>query len=677
MRSIVAALRNLTLPYGTTSGTRIVLDGVQGTIRFYDSGDNVVIDQQAATGTIAVGEDASVVLDGGNEGLFLYSGTPADGNLIGSWAVEAGTDDYGNSYPAGIYLPQGALTGVTIDDAEISGGTVTGSSLINTDITSPTIQGGTITQATIKIDETSGAILIYESTTTTATYTTAGAATWTCPADVTTAKVECWGAGGGGEAGTGSHGGGGGGGGEYACEENVVVTPSTVYDLVVGAGGSGGISSSRQGEDGGDTSFGSTTVVASGGSGGGADYTGDPGDGGTGSSATTHYNGGSGQGSGDLSGGGAGSSAGTAAAGADGSGVTGGTAPAGGGDGGDGYDGGVGSGDGSDGTQPGGGGGGSSYAGAASSTTDTYNPVHSYSYYGSGVGGGRRNVDGSYYQGSPNTPLTSYPGDQCSYVLYDYAQLRSDISGATIDKVTVTMSNAHTWYAGGMTVRLGYSTATSFGTTRPGSGDNVNVQSFTVGKGATVTKDITSAFTSALSTMTALMWGHTSTTSPTYYGYFSRSSTSPQLRVTHHTGATPTTGGDGADGKVVITYTTGTTLVGSWAPSSGTDEYGNNYPAGLDAADIMIGGNSIPARFASDTYDAETTDASGDLTIATGLTTVTGFTAMNANAASRNNVNFGIVSISGGNVTLRVWAAESKTLVTSTTVWVSWIAHGT
>jgi hypothetical protein len=39
-----------------------------------------------------------------SHGIFLYSGTPANGNLIGSWASVAGTDQFGNAYAAGITL---------------------------------------------------------------------------------------------------------------------------------------------------------------------------------------------------------------------------------------------------------------------------------------------------------------------------------------------------------------------------------------------------------------------------------------------------------------------------------------------------------------------------------------------------------------------------------------------
>ena len=47
-------------------------------------------------------------------GIFLYSSTPAAGNLIGSWAAAAGTDAYGNKYDQGVisYSPTALNLGV-------------------------------------------------------------------------------------------------------------------------------------------------------------------------------------------------------------------------------------------------------------------------------------------------------------------------------------------------------------------------------------------------------------------------------------------------------------------------------------------------------------------------------------------------------------------------------------
>lgn len=77
MYSIMAALRSLTLPYGTTTGTRIVLDGVNGRISLFDALNNEVIREDSATQTIAAGDadgtGARVVLDGANAYLRAYT----------------------------------------------------------------------------------------------------------------------------------------------------------------------------------------------------------------------------------------------------------------------------------------------------------------------------------------------------------------------------------------------------------------------------------------------------------------------------------------------------------------------------------------------------------------------------------------------------------------------------
>jgi len=59
-----------------------------------------------------------------------------------------------------------------------------------------------------------------------------GLSHWTCPANVSQAKVEVWGGGAAGGAGAG-----GGGGGEYAAHNTYSVTPGTTYNCSVGAGG--------------------------------------------------------------------------------------------------------------------------------------------------------------------------------------------------------------------------------------------------------------------------------------------------------------------------------------------------------------------------------------------------------------------------------------------------------
>jgi hypothetical protein len=64
-----------------------------------------------------------------------------------------------------------------------------------------------------------------------------GSGTWLPPAGVTTAKVECWGAGGAGGSRSTSGLGGGGGGGEYAAEPSYAITGSTGIPYACGPGG--------------------------------------------------------------------------------------------------------------------------------------------------------------------------------------------------------------------------------------------------------------------------------------------------------------------------------------------------------------------------------------------------------------------------------------------------------
>lgn len=47
----------------------------------------------------------------GFSGFFVYSPAPGPGNLIGSWAAAAGTDQFGNAYPAGLSVELGSFTG--------------------------------------------------------------------------------------------------------------------------------------------------------------------------------------------------------------------------------------------------------------------------------------------------------------------------------------------------------------------------------------------------------------------------------------------------------------------------------------------------------------------------------------------------------------------------------------
>jgi hypothetical protein len=72
------------------------------------------------------------------------------------------------------------------------------------------------------------------------TYTTQGNFTWTCPAGVTSVKVELWGGGGGGAGGNATVASAAGGGGAFAQLTNYVTVPGANYNISVGNGGAGG-----------------------------------------------------------------------------------------------------------------------------------------------------------------------------------------------------------------------------------------------------------------------------------------------------------------------------------------------------------------------------------------------------------------------------------------------------
>jgi hypothetical protein len=62
MKSFVAALRSLSLPFGITSGTRIILDGILGKISMFNSTNEEVISMDSAQNAIVVtGSDQSKV----------------------------------------------------------------------------------------------------------------------------------------------------------------------------------------------------------------------------------------------------------------------------------------------------------------------------------------------------------------------------------------------------------------------------------------------------------------------------------------------------------------------------------------------------------------------------------------------------------------------------------------
>lgn len=518
--------------------------------------------------------------------VLIYNGVAALGTLIGSWAGTAGTDPYGNAYPAGINATNGTLSGITINLSTLLNSFIQQGTITNSTVSGSVINAGTMTDTKITFTQTGlGTLLIYSTTTTTVTQSANGTYTFTAPAGVTSAKVEVWGAGGGGGGGNNSRGGFGGGGGEYAQEPNYPLTPGNVYTYQVGAGGVGG-STGNAGTDGQDSWFDFGGVYAFAGLGTG----GSPG--GTGSTNTVNFNGGNGgANSGFTGGGGGGGSAGSTGAGGNGTAASGSSGAAGGaagtGGGAAGGNGGNNNANGVNGSTPGAGGGGAGLGTSVTNKTKTYNATDSFAYYGHDVGDGLENHNGVVLQGVPNTPNGSFPGNQYSFVVFPYTTIRSDFSGFTIDKCTFQAKNQHTWFNNGGSLVWGTTAHTSFGSTGSTGFGSQNLKQFFFKEGQTLSGiDVSGNLNSIVNTtsFTGFMIGPSPTYSNlNYYGYWDPGNAGTwQLTVIGHTGSSGfQTAGNGADGQVKITYTSGTTLIGAISPVSGTDSSGNAYPEGI------------------------------------------------------------------------------------------------
>lgn len=178
---------------------------------------------------------------------------------------------------------------------------------------------------------------------------------------------------------------------------------------------------------------------------------------------------------------------------------------------------------------PSGGGGGSS---PPSTYTKTYTATWTGSYQGDGD---RRNSNGDMYHGQ----YDSTNGNQKSVIGFNNTQIQSDLSGATISSIKLTLKNKHWYYNSGGTLVVGYhnSTASSAPASYPGGTESVNTFSG-FAKGATKTVTLSNSIGNALRDDTAegIIIGPGDSTSKTYYGYFAGyndSSNRPKLTITY------------------------------------------------------------------------------------------------------------------------------------------------
>lgn len=545
---------------------------------------------------------AVVIQSGGSfQGLFIYSGPPAAGNLIGSWSSVAGVDPFGNVYPAGLNANQGQLFGALLSNCTLTGPQILNAIMSLPMVTNPTVTGGTMTQTVITFTSSGGQLFAYATSTTTATITSGS--TWTAPAgNYTSGKVEVWGPGSGADGGSATQGGVSGGSGSYAQEPNYPLTPGQVYQIQIGQGGTGGTTGNGGQSGSGPTTFDNGAIVgnpgssaSSGGQGGAASsntiaVAGTNGTivgGNTGGCGGPGSPGSSGQGgAGGAPSGATGGAAGTAGAGGGAAGGAGGNAGA----------------NGANGSAPGAAGGGAGAASGVTQGTKTYLMTASASYYGSDATNGNpngqrtnsHNGNGTMYQGGETASGGSANGTQKALTLLP-SSVQSDLAGVTIDSVTIRLEWLHTWYNSGGDVAFGYNNRTSLPTTWNGA-DITSVATWFQGSvGSPVTTDLSStglgaALQSGAAKALTVGPGPGSISNPNlnYYGYFyggggGDPNQQPLLTVNYHTGAAPKTAGSGANGQIKVTYSSSTTLNLSISAAAGTDSFGNSFPAGIAA----------------------------------------------------------------------------------------------
>ena len=518
--------------------------------------------------------------------LLIYSGTPGPGTLVGAFASGPGTDQYGNSYVAGVTATQATFQGVTITGSSYSGGSLATTAITNSTISNSMIQGGSASEMSLTFDQVGGQLLIYGTTTTTVTITNPATSSWTAPAgSYTQGKVECWGAGPGGSGGGSTRGGESGGGGEWAAEPSYPLVPGQVYSIQIGQGGVGA-PNGHSGSDGGDTIFDNGGVYANGGTAG----TGwNAGPGGTGSQNSLHHPGGAGASSGNVTGGSSGGNSGNPSSAGNHGFSTGGTSGAGPPtaqtDSGEGGTGGNNAGNGVSGTTPGGAGGGAGAGSASVSGSYQYRFSDSATYYGmnGGTPGGLR-AHGTMYQGGETASGGTYNGDMCSLGIIG-GNPNGDLAGKTIDTVSIRFNNLHSWYSNGMYLLIGYTPFTYLGGNWNGGSVTSLAQKW-INQNATTTYDLTGlGLGTALQNNTANSISLGYNGQPSYdlwnygycYGAGGSNSLNPLITVTWHTGTAPTKGGNGGNGEIRITYISSQILIGAVAAAAGTDSAGNAF----------------------------------------------------------------------------------------------------
>ena len=180
----------------------------------------------------------------------------------------------------------------------------------------------------------------------------------------------------------------------------------------------------------------------------------------------------------------------------------------------------------------GGGGSGGQNGGSAppQQRTKTYTSTWTRSYQGDGS---LRISNGDMYQGY----YSGTNGNQRSLIGFNDDQIRSDLSGATINKVEVRLDNQHFYYNSGGVACIGTHNYGGAPSTWSGSRVDEIRQTFNWAKGAVKWVTVSNTFGTDLrdGTATGLALGPGVNTSLTYYGFFAgqNGTYKPQIRITY------------------------------------------------------------------------------------------------------------------------------------------------
>lgn len=130
-------------PQDVVAGTQLVVPSIHSPNYITEvSGWTINLDGSAEFNNLTIrGTFSGTDFIINSSGAFFYSPSEGAGNLIVSIASSAGTDSFGNSYPKGINVTTGTISGASISAGTISGTTISGGTISGTTISGTTFDG--------------------------------------------------------------------------------------------------------------------------------------------------------------------------------------------------------------------------------------------------------------------------------------------------------------------------------------------------------------------------------------------------------------------------------------------------------------------------------------------------------------------------------------------------------